>query len=123
MMPPRSPSPRAPPPLNVLPSPTAMANAVLPIEICERIIGHCDFKGYGEGYPSLKAFALVCRACLPRALYCLYREVFVRKSRNCFLLLDVLSRYPHRAAWVESLQCFVALHERYLPAHRYHGMY
>ncbi|KAI9056311.1 hypothetical protein FKP32DRAFT_1451002 [Trametes sanguinea] len=103
-MPRRPPSPAPLPPLDVHPSPAAMADAVFPIEICERIIGHCEFgRSWMERYASLKAFSLVCRAWLPFALYCLYMDVIVVTSRNCFILLDVVSRYPHRAAWVDSV--------------------
>ncbi|KAI9056307.1 hypothetical protein FKP32DRAFT_1449816 [Trametes sanguinea] len=107
-MPRLPPSPARLPPLDVHPSPAATADAVFPIEICERIVGHCNFgpeHEWEKRYASLKAFSLVCRAWLPFALYCLYLEVVIRNSPACLILLDVVSRYPHRAAWVSSLTC------------------
>ncbi|KAI9056301.1 hypothetical protein FKP32DRAFT_1449332 [Trametes sanguinea] len=115
-MPHRPPSPVPLPPLDVRSSPAAMADAVFPIEICERIMGFWDSKHVPGRYASLKAFTLVCRAWLPFALYRLYMNVLLTKSRNCFILLDVVSRYPHRAAWVDSLRFLEDLENaQYLP--------
>ncbi len=83
-----------------------MQRALLPIDVCERIIDSCNSCPrffYPQHLADLGACALTCQDWLPRSRLNLYSSVRLRNARQLYAFLNTIAAHPFLADFVQEL--------------------